>query len=275
VLSVGGVTLTRTVQQANGKQDNRSAGGHVMDEIAPGGGEAAEFRSDVTVELVRASARDSDVLFAARVSTKGEQSLEDVGADPERSKGLINFLMRSRHGSPFEHNSMTFYVQAPIFVFRELMRHRMASYNEESGRYRELRPVFYVPGPDRMLVQEGKPGKYHFVPGTPDQHKQVEEETRQVCLEAYAAYQRMLDAGIAREVARIVLPLTIYSSAYVTVNARSLMNVLSLRTKRDDSAFPSFPQREIEMVADRMEAEWAKLMPLAHAAFERNHRVAP
>ena len=245
-----------------------------MGEVAHGG-EAAEFRSDVTVELVRSSARDSDVLFAARVSTKGEQSLEDVEADAERSKGLINYLMRSRHGSPFEHNSMTFYVQAPIFVFRELMRHRMASYNEESGRYRELRPVFYVPGPDRMLVQEGKPGHYEFVPGSPDQHKQVEEETRQVCTEAYAAYQRMLDAGIAREVARIVLPLTIYSSAYVTVNARSLMNVLSLRTRRDDSAFPSFPQREIEMVADQMEAAWAKLMPISHAAFERNHRVAP
>lgn len=238
-------------------------------------GATAEFRSDVSVELVRAAARDGDVLFAARVSTKGEQSLEDVEADAERSKGLINYLMRSRHGSPFEHNSMTFYVQAPIFVFRELMRHRMASYNEESGRYRELRPVFYVPGPDRKLVQEGKPGAYEFVDGTPDQHKLVEEETRQVCEEAYAAYQRMLDAGIAREVARIVLPVTIYSSAYVTVNARSLMNFLSLRTKRDDSAFPSFPQREIELVADKMEVEWARLMPISHAAFERNRRVAP
>ena len=239
------------------------------------GSAGAEFRSDVTVELVRASARDSDVLFAARVSTKGEQSLDDVEGDAERSKGLINYLMRSRHGSPFEHNSMTFYVQAPIFVFRELMRHRMASYNEESGRYRELRPVFYVPGPDRKLVQEGKPGHYEFVPGSADQHKLVEEETRQACTEAYAAYQRMLDAGIAREVARIVLPLTIYSSAYVTVNARSLMNFLSLRTKRDDAHFPSFPQREIEMCAEQMEQAWARLMPLTHAAFEKTGRVAP
>ena len=73
--------------------------------------------------------------------------------------------MRDRHGSPFEHNSMTFYVQAPIFVFREFMRHRIASYNEESGRYRELRPVFYVPGPERKLTQIGKPGAYEFVDG--------------------------------------------------------------------------------------------------------------
>lgn len=237
--------------------------------------EEIEFRSDVTVELVRASARDADVLFAARVSTKGEQSLEDVEADPERSKGLINFLMRSRHGSPYEHNSMTFYVQAPIFVFREFMRHRIASYNEESGRYRELRPVFYVPGPDRQLVQQGKPGHYDFVDGTPEQHKVVEEETRRVCAEAYAAYQRMLAAGVAREVARIVLPVTIYSSMYVTLNARSLMNFLSLRTKRDESMFPSYPQREIELVADQMEQAWAQLMPLSHEVFNANGRVAP
>jgi len=177
--------------------------------------------------------------------------------------------------SPFEHNSMTFYVQAPIFVFREFMRHRIASYNEESGRYRELRPVFYVPGPDRRLVQQGKPGQYRFVDGTAQQREVVEAETRSVCEQAYVAYRRMLDAGVAREVARIVLPLTIYSSMYVTLNARSLMNFLSLRTQHDDSRFPSFPQREIEMCAEQMEAAWAALMPLTHAAFERNGRVAP
>ena len=237
--------------------------------------EEVEFRSDVTVELVRSSAQDADVLFAARVSTKGEQSLDDVDADASRSQGLINYLMRDRHGSPFEHNSMTFYIQAPIFVFREFMRHRIASYNEESGRYRELRPVFYVPGPDRMLQQQGKPGAYEFVPGTPEQHEVVQAETRRVCEEAYAAYQRMLDAGVAREVARIVLPVTIYSSMYVTMNARSLMNFLSLRTKRPDARFPSFPQREIEMCAEQMEQAWAELMPLTHAAFEKGGRVAP
>ena len=117
------------------------------------------FRSDVTVELVKHTASDADVLFAARVSTLGEQSLDELQKDPERSKGLINYLMRDRHGSPFEHNSMTFFVSAPIFVFREFMRHRVGwSYNEESGRYRELQPVFYVPDADRKLVQEGRPG---------------------------------------------------------------------------------------------------------------------
>jgi thymidylate synthase (FAD) len=239
---------------------------------------AIEFRSDVTVELVRSSASDADVLFAARVSTQGEQTLEAAAAHADataRDRGLINYLMRDRHGSPFEHNSMTFYVQAPIFVFREFMRHRIASYNEESGRYRELRPVFYVPAAERNLVQVGKPGAYEFLPGSPDQHALVDESVRDVATHAFAAYQRMLQEGVAREVARIVLPLNIYSSMYVTMNARSLMNFLSLRTKAEGSHFPSFPQREIEMCAEKMESFWAGLMPLTHEAFDANGRVAP
>lgn len=236
------------------------------------------FRSDVTVELVRSSAADSDVLFAARVSTQGEKTLDAAAAGDAatvRDRGLINYLMRDRHGSPFEHNSMTFYVQAPIFVFREFMRHRIASYNEESGRYRELRPVFYVPGAERNLVQVGKPGAYEFLPGTPEQHALVDAEVRASCEAAYASYQRMLDAGIAREVARAVLPVTIYSTMYVTMNARSLMNFLSLRTKREGTHFPSFPQREIEMVAEQMEEHFAELMPLTYESFNTNGRVAP
>jgi len=237
-----------------------------------------QFRSDVTVELVRASAHDSDVLFAARVSTQGEKTLDAAASGVDataRDRGLINYLMRDRHGSPFEHNSMTFYVQAPIFVFREFMRHRIASYNEESGRYRELNPVFYVPGADRNLVQVGKPGAYDFLPGTSEQTALVDAEVRVVCEAAYASYQRMLDAGIAREVARVVLPVTIYSSMYVTMNARSLMNFLSLRTKREGTTFPSYPQREIEMVAEQMEQHFAALMPLTFETFGANGRVAP
>lgn len=234
-----------------------------------------EFRSDVTVELVKAAAKDSDVIWAARVSTKGESSLDDVDSDPSAAQGLINYLMRDRHGTPFEHTSLTYFVSAPIFVFREFMRHRIASYNEESGRYRELRPVFYVPAPERRLVQQGKPGAYDFVEGTSEQYDVVVEQTTAACRAAYAAYQQMLDAGVAREVARIVLPVGTYSSMYVTMNARALMNFLSLRTKHPESHFPSFPQREIEMVADLMEEQWAEIMPLTHAAFVGNGRVAP
>lgn len=237
--------------------------------------EEIQFRSDVTVELIKSAASDADVVWAARVSTKGEQSLDDVATDSDRSAGLINYLMRDRHGSPFEHSTMTFFVQGPIFMWREHFRHRIASYNEESGRYKVLEPVFYTPAVERKLIQVGKAGAYDFVDGTVEQFNVVTEETKRACEVAYEAYQKMLDAGVAREVARIVLPLNIYSSAYVTMNARALMNFLSLRTKSDDSKFPSFPQREIEMVAERYESEWAKLMPLTHAAFVANGRVAP
>jgi thymidylate synthase (FAD) len=239
-------------------------------------GVAPVFRSVVTVELVRSSAHDADVLFAARVSTLGEQSLDELRKDPERSSGLINYLMRDRHGTPFEHNSMTFFVSAPIFVFREFQRHRVGfSYNEESGRYRQLQPVFYVPGADRMLVQRGRPGKYEFFDGSAEQHRLVAKTMEASYVQAYAAYQEMLDAGIAREVARAVLPVGLFSSMYVTCNARSLMAFLSLRTKDDRATVPSFPQREIEMVAVRMEALWAEQMPLTHTAFNANGRVGP
>ena len=233
------------------------------------------FREDMSVELVKSSASDADVIWAARVSTAGDKSLEDVGSDASKSEGLINYLARERHGSPFDHTSMTFFISAPIFVFREFMRHRIASYNEESGRYRELKPVFYIPSKERKLVQIGKAGAYTFVDGTPEQYEITVKSIKETCILAYGNYQKMLDAGVAREVARAVLPVTLYSSMYVTMNARALMNFLSLRTSRDGSHFPSYPQREIEMVAEKMEAEFAKLMPITYGAFQKSGRIAP
>jgi thymidylate synthase (FAD) len=212
---------------------------------------------------------DEAVLRAARVSTGAGTG------DPEKDAGLLNYLMRDRHGSPFEHNLFTFYVEAPIFVFREFMRHRIASYNEESGRYKELLPTFYVPDLVRNLVQVGKPGAYTFERGTEYQHKVVVDQIMATATYAYSSYLKMIDAGIAREIARAVLPVGLYSSMFVTMNARSLMNFLSLRTLREDSHFPSFPQREIEMVAEAMEELWEKEMPMTYTAFNKNGRVAP
>ena len=233
------------------------------------------FRDDVTVELVKSSASDADVIWAARVSTAGEQSIESLKDDPEKSAGLINYLARERHGSPFEHTSFTFFISAPIFVFREFMRHRIASYNEESGRYRELKPVFYIPSRERKLIQVGKTGHYTFEDGTQEQYDLMVSEMKKAYTVAYEAYQKMLDAGIAREVARATLPVATYSSMYVTMNARALMNFLSLRTTAEGSHFPSYPQREIEMVGEKMEAFFKEKMPLVHAAFNKSGRVSP
>lgn len=232
------------------------------------------FRSDMTVQLLRASeGADSFIAQAARVSTLGADAAEAAAA--ENIGNLINFLVRDRHGSPFEHVHFTFYVEAPIFVWREVMRHRIASYNEESGRYKELSGVFYVPGRDRKLVQEGKPGAYTYVDGTDEQHDVIEANVQAAAEFSYEKYLENLGSGIAREVARIALPLNIYSSAFVTMNARALTNFLSLRTKRpaDEAKFPSFPQREIEMVADEMEKSFAQYMPITHEAWNRHGRV--
>ena len=220
----------------------------------------------MTVELVKHSAADSDVLLAARVSTAGEQSLEELTKDPERSKGLINYLMRDRHGSPFEHNSMTFFISAPIFVFREFMRHRVGwSYNEESGRYRELQPVFYVPAPTASWSSRAAPASTSSSRAPRSSTSSSAAPWRTSYRQAYEAYQEMLAAGVAREVARAVLPVGLFSSMYATCNARSLMHFLGLRTQHELAKVPSFPQREIEMVGEKMEAQWAR----AHAADPR------
>ncbi|MFF4510626.1 FAD-dependent thymidylate synthase [Streptomyces mirabilis] len=233
-----------------------------------------QTRDDVTVELVKHSATDSDVTTAARVSTVGASHDREV--DPTRDEGLINYLMRDRHGSPFEHTSLTFYIEAPLFVAREHMRHRAGhSYNEESGRYKELKPVFYVPAEERKLVQVGKPGAYVFEQGSVGQYDCMSAYMASAYAGAYDAYQGMLDAGIAREVARMVLPVGIFTSYYVTCNARSLMHFLGLRTQSTIATHPSFPQREIEMVAERMEDHLGEQMPLTYRAFNRNGRVAP
>ena len=227
-----------------------------------------KYRTDMTVELVQSMASDASVVQAARVST-------GASSDEERNTGLINYLMRERHGSPFEHNAFTFYIEAPIFVFREFQRHRIASYNEESGRYKQLEPVFYVPNLERKLVQKGKPGSYEFEWGDLGQLSTVYRSSYEANQAAYDAYEDMLEAGIAREIARGVLPVNIYSSMYVTMNARSLMNFLSLRTSREGTQFPSYPQREIEMVAEQMECFFAEKMPETYKSFNKNGRVAP
>ncbi len=232
------------------------------------------IRCDTDVELMQSMGSDAAIVAAAKVSTQGAASAESF--DLEAGSGLINFLMKNRHGTPFEHNSLTYLVSAPIAVFREFHRHRIGfSYNEESGRYKKLEPVFYVPGADRPLVQEGKPGHYIFVPGT---HEQLIDQVERMCrvyTVAYEAYEEALADGIAKEIARMVLPVALYSSMYVTCNARSLMAFLSLRTKHEDSMFPSYPMREIEMVAEQMEEVFAGLFPITYSAFCANGRVAP
>ena len=228
-------------------------------------------RSDFDVDLIQSAGSDEMICKAARVSTLGAASI-----DSNESSGLINFLMAGRHGTPFEHSMMTFRISAPIVVWREFMRHRIGfSYNEQSGRYMELDGVFYIPSLDRNLVQVGKPGAYKFTPGDKEQYLTMTSNLMHSYTAAWQAYQNMLETGIAKEVARLCLPVAIYSTAYVTCNPRSIMAFLSLRTKVEGSTFLSYPQWEINEVANMIETHFMQLFPLTHAAYNKNGRVGP
>lgn len=232
-----------------------------------------KWKSDVDVELVSHDGDDTRIAEAAWVSNYGG----DIPADQaDRIPGLINFLMRDRHGTPFEHNSLTFRVSAPLFVFYEWHRHRAGwSYNEESARYRELDPVFYVPASDRALVQTGSPGKYRFGPGSYAQTVLTEGTHKRAAISAWGEYQYLLDNGVAKEVARNVLPVSVYKTQYATCNLRSLFAFLSLRWAHPLSTVPTFPLAEIQMVAEGLEREARPLFPAAFEAFDKNGRVAP
>lgn len=232
-----------------------------------------KFLDDVDVDLVQCLASDEMVVRAARISTKSESVVEEA---PGKTSGMINFLLKNRHGTPFEHNMFTFRIKAPIFVFREFHRHRIGwSYNEMSGRYTELPAEFYEPDVYRPLVQEGKPGAYVFVEGTAEQVHSTRAILEASYADSWDRYQQLLLQGVAKEVARAVLPVGIMSQMYATCNARSLMAFLSLRTKDETSTFPSYPMQEIEMVARKMEAFFKDKMPLTWASFQMNGRVSP
>ena len=209
-----------------------------------------------------ALASDLAVVNGARVSfnnTTDEMT--------ERDAGLIRFLIRERHGSPFEHGYFRFLVKAPIFVVREHHRHRAGhSYNEWSGRYSKLEAEFYVP--DNVRTQVGKPGSYSFEPVDEATREAARREIAENAERAFEAYERLLEQGVAKEVARTVLPLSTYTKYYWSCNPRSLMHFCSLRNS--DQA-----QYEIQQYAVAAETFLEKLMPATHAAFVENGRIAP
>jgi thymidylate synthase (FAD) len=215
------------------------------------------------VRLDDAMATDLSVVNSARVSF-GRRKTEMDEAD----EGLIRFLMRDHHGTPFEHNSFRFHVRAPIFVAREWFRHRVGSFNEFSMRYARATDDFYLPEPDDVRTQVGKPGAYSFEPVPPELAEQTREELQAVYDQAYATYERLVEAGVARELARCVMPVGAYTEFYWTVNARALMNFVALRAHEN-------AQREIRRYAEAVEAFFAERMPVTHAAFVANDRVAP
>jgi thymidylate synthase (FAD) len=215
------------------------------------------------VRLDDSMASDLSVVNAARVSfARRKEEMDDA------DRGLVRFLLRDRHGTPFEHNAFRFHVRAPIFIAREWFRHRVGSFNEFSMRYARATDDFYVPEADDVRTQVGKPGSYSFDPVEPEVAETTREELRAVYETAYAAYERLVELGVARELARSVMPVGAYTEFYWTVNARSLMNFVSLRAAET-------AQREIRRYADACERFLAEEMPVTYQAFVDAGRVAP
>jgi len=217
-----------------------------------------------SVELVDSMGDDLRIVNMARQSfgTKAEVLLT------EKDRGLINFLMKNRHGTPFEGVVITLQVKCPIFVAREWMRHRIASYNEFSGRYSKMSSDFYVPSDDQLRSQIGKPGSYSFEP-LPDE---LAESTRAMIEEnngdALYTYENFLEQGVAKEVARMVLPVNIYTSFTMVANLRSLFNFVSLRSHKD-------AMWEIRQYSEQIEKMLWLVAPVAYRAFVDNNRIAP
>ncbi len=215
------------------------------------------------VRLDACMADDLSVVNAARVSFSQSSAEMD-----DKAKGLINFLMRERHGTPFEHNAFRFHIKCPIFVAREWFRHRIGSFNEFSARYSVMKDEFFVPQKDDVRSQSGKPGAYFFSPMSDDVSQSVVDIIRSANESSYAAYSQLVDAGVAKELARVVLPMGMYTEFYWTVNARALMNFISLRTAKT-------AQIDIQRYANRVQAIFAQKMPVTFKAWVENGSICP
>jgi thymidylate synthase (FAD) len=215
------------------------------------------------VELLQMIGDDRRPVAAARVSLRREElSLRDsTPGQVEKDRGLLVRLMRDRHTSPFEHVVFQFRIRAPIFVVRQWFRHRWASYNEESGRYVKLKDEFYLPAQLRARV--GKAMDYAYEPLEPERNQMFRRRINELYRQARQLYEDMLEAGVAREHARMVLPVAQFTTFIWTVNALSLMNFLHLRN--DPHA-----QDEIRAYAQVIEDIFAQKLPWTHAAF-REH----
>lgn len=215
------------------------------------------YTGDVTATLIDSLASDIDVARAAWVSNYGEEAREK---DPKAIEGLIKFLYNNKHMSPFEHGIFKFFIDCPIFVAREFMRHRTFSFNEVSGRYKQLNGKFYVPNADRPLVQRGKVGAYTFEPGTDEMYALKKQSDIRVFEAAWREYEFQQYIGVAKETARNVLPVGIYTQFYASVDPRNLMQFLTLRN--DKHAL-----YEIRQIAVQMEDAFAEAMPLTYKAY--------
>jgi thymidylate synthase (FAD) len=216
------------------------------------------------VRLDSYMADDLSVVNSARVSFGKRREEFDL----EKDSGLLKYLMRNRHGTPFEHNAFRFHVKAPIFIFREWHRHRIGSFNEMSARYMELPGEWYIPAVENVRKRVGKPGNYIYEPHELFDAEEFIQMLDEDCENAYDHYIEFLRRGVAPEQARMFLHVNHYSEMYWTVNARSMMNFLNLRNA------PT-AQQEIQEYAKVIEWFFNLAMPVTAKFFVDSRRVAP
>ena len=210
------------------------------------------------VRLVDYMGNDSRIVQAARVSYgEGTKSIREDAA-------LIDYLLRHRHTSPFEQVVLTFHVKMPVFVARQWIRHRTARVNEISGRYSIMKDEFYVPEAADVALQstDNKQGR-SLEKIDPELASAVMDTLREGQRAAYDSYKHLVDSGIARELARVNLPLSLYTEWYWQIDLHNLFHFLSLRME-------SHAQKEIRVYAELMYELTKKVCPAACQAFERN-----
>lgn len=212
------------------------------------------------VRLVDYMGGDSRIVQSARVSYgEGTKTVREDGA-------LIDYLLRNQHTSPFEQVEMTFHVKLPIFVARQWIRHRTANVNEISGRYSVLKDECYVPLPEDMAPQssDNKQGRSQEV--FPMETATVLiSEMEEAQAKAFKSYHTLLEKDLARELARINLPLSTYTEWYWKIDLHNLFHFLKLRCD-------SHAQKEIRAYAEVLLDICRKVAPLATASFEKHQK---
>lgn len=208
------------------------------------------------VRLVDSMGSDLSISRAARVSYDAAwRAGEDQGSDAK----LIKYLWKHNHTSPFESVVFTFEIKAPIFVLRQWHRHRTWSYNELSGRYKELSPEFYMPNPEVIGVQADNNKQARTIITRTDVDANI-IKVSEVYAEVYSLYKELLENKWPRELARSVLPVSTYSHMFATVNLHNLLRFLKLRCADD-------AQYEIRQYANALRDLITPIVPVTIEAF--------
>tara|TARA_R110002020_G_scaffold54102_4_gene151104 strand:+ start:1473 stop:2129 length:657 start_codon:yes stop_codon:yes gene_type:complete len=209
------------------------------------------------VRLVDSLGNDMSVVKAARVSYGNES--KGLEADTK----LINYMMKHKHGTPFEHINFTFHIKCPIFIARQWFRHRIGSFNEISGRYVKLDTLCWTPTNWRKNLNLRN--KQDSVIGEWDENEleDIESSFQNALNVVLTTYEHLLEKGVAREQARAILPVGTYTEFYWTVNARSLFNFLELRTHHT-------AQKEMQEYAEAIHSLSQPIAPISFSAWEKN-----